>query len=82
MSSTGDIRVSARRQMQVPARVRRHWDLEDGGVIGHIDLGEIVLLLPKRAESLRRQLLESVTERDWEAARAGFGDPDTATEQR
>ena len=33
-----------------------------------------------RVESLRRELLESVTAEDWELARTGFGDPDLATE--
>ena len=31
-------------------------------------------------ERLRRELMESLTDEDWAAARAGFGDPELATE--
>ena len=80
MASTGDLRVSSRGQMSLPAAARRRWGLEDGGDVAYLDLGDAVILVAGRVESLRRELLESVTAEDWELARTGFGDSDLATE--
>ena len=80
MASTGDLRVSGRGQMSLPATARRRWGLEDGGSVGFLDIGEAVLLVPGGVESLRRELLGAVTDQDREAARAGFGDPELADE--
>ncbi len=80
MSSTGDLRVSSRGQMSLPAAARRRWGLQDGGDIAYLDLGDSVILVAGRVESLRRELLESVADEDWELARTGFEDPDLATE--
>ncbi|MCY4663413.1 MAG: AbrB/MazE/SpoVT family DNA-binding domain-containing protein [Acidimicrobiaceae bacterium] len=80
MSNTGDLRVSPRGQMSLPATARRRWGLQDGGDIAYLDLGDAVVLVAGRVENLRRELLESVTDDDWELARTGFGDPDLATE--
>ena len=80
MSNSGDLKVSSRGQMSLPAAARRRWGLQDGGDIAYLDLGDAVILVAGRVESLRRELLESVTDEDWELARTGFGDPDLATE--
>lgn len=80
MSNSGDLKVSARGQMSLPAATRRRWGLQDGGDIAYLDLGDAVILVAGRVESLRRELLESVADEDWELARTGFGDPDLATE--
>ena len=80
MSNSGDLKVSSRGQMSLPAATRRRWGLQDGGDIAYLDLGDAVILVAGRVESLRRELLESVTDEDWELARTGFGDPDLATE--
>ncbi len=80
MSNSGDLKVSSRGQMSLPAATRRRWGLQDGGDIAYLDLGNAVILVAGRVESLRRELLESVTDEDWELARTGFGDPDLATE--
>ena len=80
MASSGDLKVSARGQMSLPSAARRRWGLQDGGDIAYLDLGEAVVLVAGRVESLRRELLESLTDEDWELARAGFGDSDLATE--
>lgn len=80
MSRAGDLRVSARGQMSLPATVRRRWGLDCGGKVGFLDIGDAVLLVPGGVDNLRRELLESVTDRDWQLARAGFGDPDLANE--
>jgi len=66
--------------MSLPAATRRRWGLEDGGSVGYLDIGEAVLLVPGGVESLRRELLGSVSDQDWEAARDGFGDPERANE--
>ena len=66
--------------MSLPASARRRWGLQDGGRIGYLDIGEGVLLIPGGIEGLRRELLDSVSDQDWEAARAGFGDPELASE--
>ena len=66
--------------MSLPAAARRRWGLQDGGSIGYLDIGEAVLLVPGGVERLRRELLGSVSEDAWEAARSGFGDPELANE--
>ena len=80
MSNTGEIKVSHRGQMSLPAAARRRWGLHNGGEVAYLDLGEAVVLVPEAIESLRRELMESVTEEDWQKARAGFGDPELVTE--
>lgn len=80
MSSTGDLRVSGRGQMSLPAATRRRWGLQEGGSVGYLDIGEAVLLVPGGIERLRRELLGSVSDQDWEEARDGFGDPELANE--
>ena len=80
MRRTGELRVSHRGQLSLPASTRRRWGLGEGGEVGYLDLGDAVLLIPGGVASLRRHLLEAVTEDDWAKARAGFGDDDLATE--
>ena len=80
MASSGDLKVSARGQMSLPAAARRRWGLQDGGEVAYLDLGDAVLLVRGDIASLRRELLESLDEDDWTEARAGFGDPNLATE--
>ena len=80
MSRSGDLRVSARGQMSLPATVRRRWGLDCGGKVGFLDIGDAVLLVPGGVEDLRREMLESVSDQDWQLAPAGFGDPDLANE--
>ena len=80
MANTGDLKVSRRGQMSLPAAARHRWGLADGGEVAYLDLGDLVVLGPGQVESLRQELLESVSDEDWELARTGFGDPDLATE--
>lgn len=80
MSDTGDLRVSPRGQMSLPARARRRWGLDEGGEVGYVDLGDTVLLVPGGVARLRAELLHAVTDADWAEARAGFGDDDLASE--
>ena len=80
MANSGDLKVSSRGQMSLPAAARRRWGLQDGGEVAYLDLGDAVVLVRGDIASLRRQLLESLTEDDWAMARTGFGDPDLATE--
>lgn len=80
MASSGDLRVSQRGQMSLPAAARRRWGLERGGDVGFIDLGDTIVIVPGGSAKLRAQLLDAVTEADWEAAASGFGDDDLATE--
>jgi len=39
-----------------------------------------VVLMPSGVDALRSELLAMVTEDDWEDARAGFGDPELASQ--
>jgi hypothetical protein len=80
MSDSGDLHVSPRGQMSLPAAARHRWKLDDGGEVGYLDLGEAVVIVPGGLQALRRQLLDAVTEEDWQAATEGFGDPDLANE--
>ncbi len=50
-------------------------------VLAIFDDGEAETVIPiKIGANFRRELLEAVSEADWDEARAGFGDPDLATE--
>jgi bifunctional DNA-binding transcriptional regulator/antitoxin component of YhaV-PrlF toxin-antitoxin module len=77
MAQTGDVKVSDRGQMALPAQTRHRWGLDGGGVIGWVDLGDAVLLVPGGASELRNALLAGA---DWDAARSGFGDPELANQ--
>lgn len=77
VAQTGEVKVSERGQMALPAQARHRWGLEGGGTIGWIDLGDAVLVVPKGIDHLRRELLGTA---DWKAARRGFGDPELANQ--
>jgi len=80
MTTTGDVRVSQRGQMSLPASARHRWGLDEGGEVGYLDLGDAVILVPGGVKRLQRQLLDAVTEEDWDRARGGFGDAALASE--
>ncbi len=80
MADTGDLRVSPRGQMSLPATARHRWGLDEGGDVGYIDLGDAVVIIPGGLDKVRRQVLQSVSDEEWEHARVGFGDPDLANE--
>ena len=63
MTNTGDVRVSQRGQMSLPASARHRWGLDSGGEVGYLDIGDAVILIPGGVNRLRRQLLEAVTRR-------------------
>lgn len=73
----GEVRVSERGQMALPAQARHRWGLDEGGTIGGLDLGDAVLLVPGGVDQLRKELLR---EADWDSARDGFGDPELANQ--
>jgi len=77
MAQTGEVKVSERGQMALPAQARHRWGLDQGGLLGWIDLGDAVLLIPGSVVELRKELLASA---DWESARSGFGDPELANQ--
>jgi bifunctional DNA-binding transcriptional regulator/antitoxin component of YhaV-PrlF toxin-antitoxin module len=79
MSTTGDLRISARGQMSLPAPARHRWGLDDGGEVGFLDVGDAIVIVPGGVDQLRRALLDAVTADDWVEARLGFGDPDLAS---
>lgn len=66
--------------MSLPADARHRWGLDEGGQVGYLDLGEVVLVVPGGIEALRSQVIGAISESDWEAARTGFGDSDLANE--
>jgi hypothetical protein len=78
MSTTGDLRISSRGQMSLPASARHRWGLDDGGDVGYLDLGDALVLVPGGVDQLRAALLDAVSEDIWESGRNGFGDPDLA----
>jgi len=80
MSMTGDLKVSSRGQMSLPASTRHRWGLDEGGEVGYLDVGDAVVLVPGGVDRLRAALLSAVTDADWEAAQSGFGDPELANE--
>ena len=80
MANTGELRVSARGQISLPAPARHRWRLDQGGEVGYLDLGDAVIIVPQGLGGLRREVLSAVTGDDWERARAGCGDRDLANE--
>jgi len=80
MTSTGDLRVSSRGQMSLPATARNRWGLEGGGDVGYLDLGDAIVIVPGGTDALRRRLIDAITDAEWDDARSGFGDPDLANE--
>jgi AbrB family looped-hinge helix DNA binding protein len=80
MTSTGEVRVSQRGQMSLPASARHRWGLDDGGDVSFVDVGDAVVLIPEGVDELRRRLIDAVTEDEWERARRGFGDRDLVSE--
>ena len=80
MGNSGDLRVSARGQMSLPAVARHRWGLDDGGEVGFLDTGDAIVIIPGGVDRLRHALLDVVSEADWDEARAGFGDLDLASE--
>jgi AbrB family looped-hinge helix DNA binding protein len=80
MSRAGDLKVSSRGQMSLPAEARRRWGLEDGGTVGFIDLGKSVLLVPGGVQQLREELFAAITPAIWREAERGFADPDLANQ--
>ena len=77
MKQSGEVKVSERGQMALPASTRHRWGLDRGGIIGWIDLGDSVLLVPGGLSQLRNDILSNA---DWDAARSGFGDPQLANQ--
>lgn len=80
VSTTGELRVSSRGQMSLPAATRHRWGLDEGGEVGYLDVGEAMVIVPGGVDRLRATLLDAVSDSDWDAARDGFGDPDLANE--
>ncbi|MHB1710055.1 MAG: AbrB/MazE/SpoVT family DNA-binding domain-containing protein [Acidimicrobiales bacterium] len=80
MANVGDLRVSSRGQMSLPALPRHRWGLDTGGEVGFLDLGDALVIVPGGVSALRRSLLEQLDETDWLVVREGFGDPDLASE--
>jgi bifunctional DNA-binding transcriptional regulator/antitoxin component of YhaV-PrlF toxin-antitoxin module len=77
VAQTGEVKVSERGQMALPAQTRHRWGLDQGGVVGWVDLGDSVLLIPGGLGELRKELLAAA---DWDSARSGFGDPELANQ--
>jgi len=80
MDQSGDLRVSRRGQMSLPATARRRWGMDEGGEVGFLDLGDVVVLTRTGIDELRRQLIDAVGEDDWAQARSGFGDDELSDE--
>lgn len=66
--------------MSLPASTRHRWGLDQGGDVGYLDVGTAIVIVPGGIGQLRRHLLDAVTDEGWDEARAGFGDPDLASE--
>jgi len=77
VKQTGEVKVSERGQMALPAQTRHRWGLDRGGIIAWIDLGDSVLLVPGGLSQLRNEILANA---DWDGARSGFGDPELANQ--
>ncbi|HUJ65549.1 MAG TPA: AbrB/MazE/SpoVT family DNA-binding domain-containing protein [Acidimicrobiales bacterium] len=77
MTQSGEVKVSERGQMALPAQIRHRWGLDEGGIIGWIELDDSILLVPGGLKQLREVILQNA---DWDSARSGFGDPELANQ--
>ena len=66
--------------MSLPASARRRWGIDEGGEIGFLDLGDVVILTSTGTDKIRRQLIDAVGDNDWAQARTGFGDDELSDE--
>jgi hypothetical protein len=80
MSNSGELHISSRGQMSLPALPRHRWGLDEGGEVGYLDLGDAVVIVPGGVEALRASVLGRLTDADFDRARRGFGDPELANE--
>lgn len=70
-------RVSSRGQTTLPADLRHHWGIEEGGEVAFIDLGDTALVVPGGVQVARRELHRVLRER-YSAGTTAIGDPDLA----
>jgi bifunctional DNA-binding transcriptional regulator/antitoxin component of YhaV-PrlF toxin-antitoxin module len=77
VTATGDARISHRGQTSVPADLRHRWGLEEGGVIGFLDLGDAALIVPGGLAAARTELRGVLAER-YDEAVASLDEPDLA----
>lgn len=77
-SSVGQMRITERGQMSLPAQARNRWGLHEGGEVGWVDLGDVLLLVPGGINGARAALIDQLDETDWADAAAGFGDAELA----
>lgn len=77
MDGASTAKVSVRGQTNVPAALRRRWNLMDGGELGFIDLGGAALVVPGGEAAARRELRRVLRER-YEAAVLEVGLPELA----
>lgn len=80
MGSAGELRISERGQMSLPADARRRWGLAEGGSVGYIDLGDMLVVVPGGVAGLRAEMLAALGPDEWAKANEGFGDPELANQ--
>lgn len=77
MSATSSARVSHRGQTSLPAELRHRWGIDDGGVVGFIDLGDAALVVPGGVDGARQELRRVLSGR-YEQGLASLEDPELA----
>ena len=77
MAETMNARVSHRGQMNLPASLRHRWGMDDGGIVGVIDLDDAALIVPGGLAAARRELRDVLRERYADGLDA-LADPDLA----
>ena len=74
------IKVTSRGQLSLPAPARHRWNLNEGGEVGAIDLGDCVVIMPGGVDEIRRAFAVAVSDGAYEAAVADIDDPDLITQ--
>ena len=75
MPATSTVKISYRGQTTLPADVRRRWGLGDGGELGIVDLGDVLLILPGGLEAARQEVHRAVRDH-YDEGLALIDDPD------
>ena len=64
MTASESLRVTGRGRLRLPDGVRRRWNLQDGDLVGCLDLGDAVVIVREGIEPQRLAMLRSIQHDD------------------
>lgn len=64
--------------MALPAELRHRWDIEEGGEVAFVDLGDAALVLPGGVDAALAELRRVLLDGGYETGVSTLTDPDLA----